>query len=52
VWETKILRIIFEPAYGNGHWRININQEMFDKFKSPCIVAVITVQVWNALGMV
>jgi len=29
-----------------------MNREMFDKFKSPYIVAVITVQVWNALGMV
>jgi hypothetical protein len=29
-----------------------MNQEMFDKFKSPYIVAVITVQVWNALGIV
>jgi len=42
----------FGPVYGNGYWRINMNQEMFDKFKSPFIVAVITVQVRNALGMV
>jgi hypothetical protein len=52
MWERKILRIIFGPTYGSGYWRINMNQEMFDEFKSLYIVAVITVRVWSALGIV
>jgi hypothetical protein len=37
-WERKIFRKIYGPTYENGYWRIKINQEIYNKFKSPDIV--------------
>jgi hypothetical protein len=32
---------MYGPKLVNGYWRIKVNQEMCNKFKSPDIVAVI-----------
>ena len=29
------------PTYENGNWRMKINQELYDKIKSPDIINVI-----------
>jgi hypothetical protein len=49
-WERKILGKMYGPTYRYGHWRIKMNQEMFDKFKSPDIVPVSTVHGFEWLG--
>jgi hypothetical protein len=33
-WERKILRRIYGPTYGNGYWRIKMNQEI-DNLHQP-----------------
>jgi hypothetical protein len=44
MWERKILRKIYGPTYENGYWRIEMNQEIYNKFKSPNIVTTIKVR--------
>jgi hypothetical protein len=43
-WERKILRKIYGSIYENGYWRIKMNQEIYNKFKSPNIVSVIKIR--------
>jgi hypothetical protein len=38
VFETKILRIIFDPTYENGSWRIKTNQELDKLIKHKDII--------------
>jgi hypothetical protein len=35
---------IYGPTYENGHWRIKINSELENKYKSQDIVSVIKVR--------
>jgi hypothetical protein len=42
-WERKILRKIYGPAYENVYYRIKVNEEISNLFKSPDIVTVIKV---------
>jgi hypothetical protein len=51
-WERKILRKIYALTYENGYWRIKINQEIYNTFKSPDIVTVIKVCRLEWLGHV
>jgi hypothetical protein len=46
------LRKIYEPTYENGYWRIKMNQEIYNKFKSPNIVTAIKVHRLEWLGHV
>jgi uncharacterized protein YqfB (UPF0267 family) len=50
IWERKILRKIYGPAYENGNWEIKINAESESKYKSQDIVSVIKVQRLEWLG--
>jgi hypothetical protein len=43
-WERKIMKKIYGPAYEYGYWGIKLNQEIYNKFKSPDIMTVIKVQ--------
>jgi hypothetical protein len=43
MWERKILRKIYGPTYENGYWRTKMNQEIYNKFKSPNTVTIIKV---------
>jgi hypothetical protein len=45
-----MLRKIYGPTYENGYWRIQMNQEMCNKLKSPDTVTVINVD-FNVLGV-
>ena len=38
--------------YGNGSWRIEMNQKIYNKFKSPDIVTVVKVRRFRWLGYV
>jgi hypothetical protein len=40
-WERKVLRKIYGPTKENGCWRIRMNHEIREKFKSPDIISVI-----------
>jgi hypothetical protein len=51
-WERKILRKIYGPTHENGCWRIKMNQEICNKFKSPNIVTIIKVHRLEWLGHV
>jgi hypothetical protein len=51
-WERKIPRKIYGPTHENGYWRIKINQEIYNKFKSPNILTVIKVCGLEWLGHV
>jgi hypothetical protein len=48
-WERKILRKIYGPTCGNGHWRIKINFELESNYKSQDIVSVIKVRILDWL---
>jgi len=39
-WDRKILRKIYGLPCGTGSWRIELNQEICNKFKSPDITVV------------
>jgi hypothetical protein len=41
--ERKFLRKIYGSTYENGYWRIKVNKEIYNKFKSPNIVTAIKV---------
>jgi hypothetical protein len=43
-WERKILRKICGPSYANDYWRIKMNKDINNKFKSPNIVTVIKIR--------
>jgi hypothetical protein len=45
-WDRKILRkiYIYGLPCGNGSWRIEMNQEIYNKFKSPDIITVFRVR--------
>jgi hypothetical protein len=49
------LRKIHRPTYENGYWRIQINQEIYTKFKPPATVTIIKVcrfeWLWQAARM-
>ena len=45
-WERKFLRKIYGPTYVNGSWRIKMNEEICNKFKSIDIVTIITACRW------
>jgi hypothetical protein len=51
-WEGKILGKIYGPTYENCCWRIKMNQEIYNKFKSPNIVTGIKVRRLEWLGHV
>jgi hypothetical protein len=51
-WERKILRKLYGQTYKNGYWRIKMNQEICNKFKSPNIATVIKVCRLEWLGHV
>jgi hypothetical protein len=42
-WDRKILRKIYGLPYGNGPWRTEMNQEIYNKLKPPDIVTVVKV---------
>lgn len=52
IWERKILRKIYGPTCDNGLWRMKMNHELYDKFKSPDIIAIIKVRRLEWLGHV
>jgi hypothetical protein len=37
------VRKTYGPTYENGNWKIKMNQEGYDKLKSPDILSVIKV---------
>jgi hypothetical protein len=39
------------PTHENGSWRIKINQEIYNKFKSPDTIIVIKYVDWKGLDM-
>jgi hypothetical protein len=43
MWERKSLKKIYGQSYENGYWRIKMDQECYNKFKSSDIVTVIKV---------
>jgi hypothetical protein len=43
MWKRKILRKIYGTLYKYGYWWIRINQEIYNRSKSPDIVTVIKV---------
>jgi hypothetical protein len=49
-WGRKILRNINGPTCENGHWRIKMNSELENKYKSQDIVSVIEVRRLEWLG--
>jgi ubiquitin-protein ligase len=49
-WERKILRKIYGTTYENGYWRIEMNQEIYNKFKPPNILIAIKVRRLEWLG--
>jgi hypothetical protein len=51
-WERKILRKPYGPTYENGYWRIKMNQEIYNKFKSPNTLTAIKVCRLEWLGHV
>jgi hypothetical protein len=51
-WERKVLRKIYGPTKENGCWRIKINREIRENFKSPDIISVIKLQRLEWLGHV
>jgi hypothetical protein len=51
-WERKILRKGYGLMYKNGSWRMKMNQEIYNVFKSPYIVNVIRVYIFEWLGYV
>jgi hypothetical protein len=40
IWERKILRQIYGPTYGNGSPGIEMNRDIYNKFKSPDIITL------------
>jgi hypothetical protein len=46
------LRKIHGPTYENGYWRIRMDQDIYNTFKSPDIVTVIKVHGLGWLGHV
>jgi hypothetical protein len=46
-WKRKILRKIYGPIYEKGFWGTKMNQEFYNKFKSPGIEIVIQCVDWN-----
>jgi hypothetical protein len=51
-WERKVLRKIYGPTKENGCWRIKMNHEIREKFKSPAIISVIKLRSLDWLGHV
>ena len=51
-WDKKIQRKVHGLPCGNGSWRIKLNQEMYNKFKSLDIVTVVKVRRLEWLGNV
>jgi hypothetical protein len=51
-WERKVLRKIYGPTKENGCWRIKMNHEIQEKFKSPDIISVIKLRRLEWLGHV
>jgi hypothetical protein len=43
-WDRKILRKIYGRPCGNGSWRLEMNQEIYNKFISPDIATVVKVR--------
>jgi hypothetical protein len=50
IW--KVLRKIYGPTEENGCWRIKMNHEIRDKFKSPDIISAIKLRRLEWLGHV
>jgi hypothetical protein len=50
--ERKLLRKIYGTTFENGCWRINMDQEIYNKFKSPNILTVVKVRRLEWLGHV
>jgi hypothetical protein len=46
----EILRNIYGSIYENIYWRMKMNQQIYNKFKSPDIVTVIKVRRLEWLG--
>ena len=46
------MRKVYGLMYKNGFWRIDMNQEIYNALKSPDIVTVITVHIFEWLGFV
>ena len=46
------MRKIYGPPYGNGYWRIKVNQDIYNTFKSSDIMTVIKVSRPEWLGHV
>jgi hypothetical protein len=51
-WERKVLRKICGPTKENGCWRIKMNHEIREKFKSPDIISVMKLRRLEWLGHV
>jgi hypothetical protein len=51
-WERKILRNKYGPSHDKRYWRIKINQEIYNKFKSPNSVTEIKIHILEWLGHV
>jgi hypothetical protein len=51
-WERKILGNTYGPTHENGSWKIKMNQEIYNKFKCPDIVTVVTVRRLEWIGHV
>jgi hypothetical protein len=51
-WERKVLRKIYGPTNENRCWRIQMNHEIREKFKSPDIISVIKLRRLEWLGHV
>jgi hypothetical protein len=51
-WERKVLRKIYGPSKENGCWRIKMNHDIREKFKSPDIISVIKLRRLEWLGHV
>jgi hypothetical protein len=51
-WGRKILRKIYKLTHIKCSWRIKVNQEIYDKCKSPDIATIIKVYRLEQLGHV
>jgi hypothetical protein len=51
-WERKVSRKIYGPTKENGCWRIKVNHEIRERFKSLDIISVIKLRRLEWLGHV